>query len=167
MQGMRVTARDVARRSSASPRRRVSARKVVSVLFSDVCGFTELGEHLEPESLHELIGRWFYEAHQVIVRHGGTVEKYMGDAVMAVFGVPVVHEDDALRAARAALGMRTTLTDLNQELVQRWGVQLDVRTGVNTGEVVVGETPGGERPRSATRSTSPSGSRPPPRLVRC
>ena len=123
---------------------RVSARKVVSVLFSDVRGFTELGEHLDPESLHELIGRWFYEAHKVIVRHGGTVEKYMGDAVMAVFGVPVVHEDDALRAARAALEMRSTLTDLNQELVQRWGVQLEVRTGVNTGEVVVGATPGGE-----------------------
>src|SRR4029079_2525229 len=74
----------------------------------------------------------------------GTVEKYMGDAVMAVFGVPVVHEDDALRAARAALEMRATLTDLNQELVQRWGVQVEVRTGVNTGEVVVGATPGGE-----------------------
>ena len=58
---------------------RVSARKVVSVLFSDVRGFTELGEHLDPESLHELVGRWFYEAHHVIARHGGTVEKYMGD----------------------------------------------------------------------------------------
>ena len=122
---------------------RVSARKVVTVLFSDVRGFTELGEHLDPESLHELIGRWFYETHHVIARHGGTVEKYMGDAVMAVFGVPVVHEDDALRAARAALEMGRTLTNLNQELVRRWGVQLEVRTGVNTGEVVVGETPGG------------------------
>ena len=122
---------------------RVSARKVVTVLFSDVRGFTELGEHLDPESLHELVGRWFYEAHHVIARHGGTVEKYMGDAVMAVFGVPAVHEDDALRAARAALEMRATLIDLNEELLQRWGVQLEVRTGVNTGEVVVGETPGG------------------------
>ncbi|HWO48529.1 MAG TPA: adenylate/guanylate cyclase domain-containing protein, partial [Solirubrobacterales bacterium] len=122
---------------------RVSARKLVSVLFSDVRGFTELGEHLDPESLHELVGRWFYEAHHVIARHGGTVEKYMGDAVMAVFGVPVAHEDDALRAARAALEMRTTLTDLNAELERRWGERLEVRTGVNTGEVVVGETPGG------------------------
>ena len=121
---------------------RVSARKVVTVLFGRR-GFTELGEHLDPESLHELIGRWFYETHHVIARHGGTVEKYMGDAVMAVFGVPVVHEDDALRAARAALEMGRTLTNLNQELVRRWGVQLEVRTGVNTGEVVVGETPGG------------------------
>ena len=67
----------------------------------------------------------------------------MGDAVMAVFGVPVAHEDDALRAARAALEMRTTLTDLNAELERRWGERLEVRTGVNSGEVVVGETPGG------------------------
>jgi class 3 adenylate cyclase/tetratricopeptide (TPR) repeat protein len=128
--------------SNAAPAR-VSARKVVTILFSDVRGFTELGERLDPESLHELIGRWFYESHRVIARHGGTVEKYMGDAVMAVFGVPVVHEDDALRAARAALQMRTTLTDLNRELARRWGVQLEVRTGVNTGEVVIGEAPDG------------------------
>jgi len=122
---------------------RVSARKVVSVLFSDVRGFTELGDRLDPESLHELVGRWFYEAHRIIARHGGTVEKYMGDAVMGVFGIPVVHEDDALRAARAALEMRASLTKLNEELVGRWGVQLEVRTGINTGEVVVGEAPGG------------------------
>jgi class 3 adenylate cyclase/tetratricopeptide (TPR) repeat protein len=122
---------------------RVSARKVVTVLFSDVRGFTELGERLDPESLHELVGRWFYEAHRIIARHGGTVEKYMGDAVMGVFGIPVVHEDDALRAARAALEMRASLTELNEELTGRWGVQLEVRTGINTGEVVVGEAPGG------------------------
>ena len=121
----------------------VSARKVVTVLFSDVRGFTALGERLDPESLHELIGRWFRETHRVIVRHGGTVEKYIGDEVMAVFGVPVVHEDDALRASRAALEMEETLTDLNRELEQRWGVGLEVRTGVNTGEVVIGEVPGG------------------------
>ncbi len=121
----------------------VTARKVVTVLFSDVRGFTALGERLDPESLHKLMGRWFLEAHRVITRHGGTVEKYMGDAVMAVFGVPVVHEDDALRASRAALEMDETLTELNRELERRWGVKLEVRTGVNTGEVVIGEAPGG------------------------
>ena len=120
-----------------------TARKVVTVLFSDVRGFTALGERLDPESLHELMGRWFHETHQVITRHGGTVEKYIGDEVMAVFGVPVVHEDDALRASRAALEIDETLTELNRELERRWGVQLEVRTGVNTGEVVIGETPGG------------------------
>lgn len=120
------------------------ARKVVTVLFSDVSGFTALGERLDPESLQQLVGRWFHEAQRVIARHGGVVEKYMGDCVMAVFGVPVVHEDDALRAARAALEMRETLAELNRELERRWGVRLQVRTGVNTGEAVVGEAPGGE-----------------------
>jgi class 3 adenylate cyclase len=120
-------------------------RKVVTVLFSDVCGFTALGEQLDPESLQQLVGRWFHEAQKVIARHGGTVEKYMGDCVMAVFGVPLVHEDDALRAARAALEMHETLVDLNEELAQRWGVRLLVRTGLNTGEAVIGEAPDGER----------------------
>jgi class 3 adenylate cyclase/tetratricopeptide (TPR) repeat protein len=121
-----------------------AARKIVTVVFADVTGFTALGERLDAESLQQLVGRWFTEAQRVIDRHGGTVEKFIGDAVMAVFGVPVVHEDDALRAARAALEMRDTLVDLNEELAQRWGVRLDVRTGVNTGEVVIGRAPGGE-----------------------
>jgi class 3 adenylate cyclase/tetratricopeptide (TPR) repeat protein len=120
------------------------ARKVVTVLFSDVSGFTVLGERLDPESLHQVIGRWFEGTDQVIERHGGTVEKHMGDAVMAVFGVPVVHEDDALRAGRAALEMQQKLADLNEELARRWDVQLSVRTGLNTGEVVVGDDAGGE-----------------------
>jgi class 3 adenylate cyclase/tetratricopeptide (TPR) repeat protein len=120
------------------------ARKVVTVLFADVSGFTELGERLDPESLHQVIGRWFEGADQVIERHGGTIEKHMGDAVMAVFGVPVVHEDDALRAGRAALEMQQKLADINDELARRWGVQLSVRTGLNTGEVVVGDDAGGE-----------------------
>src|SRR5919197_1547495 len=120
-----------------------TARKVVTVLFSDVSGFTALGERLDPESLQQLMGRWFNETKRIIEHHAGTVEKYMGDAVMAVFGVPVVHEDDALRAARAALQMRTTLTNLNREIARRWGVELEVRTGVNTGEAVIGEAPGG------------------------
>lgn len=120
------------------------SRKVVTVVFADVSGFTQLGERLDPESLQQLVGRWFHAAQRVIVRHGGVVEKYMGDCVMAVFGVPMVHEDDALRAARAAVEMRDTLGRLNRELEQRWGVRLNVRTGVNTGEAVVGRAPGGE-----------------------
>jgi len=120
------------------------ARKIVTVVFADVSGFTALGEQLDPESLQQLVGRWFHEAQQVIARHGGVVEKYMGDCVMAVFGVPVVHEDDALRAARAALQLRDTLAELNEELVRRWGVRLRVHTGVNTGEAAIGEAPGGE-----------------------
>jgi class 3 adenylate cyclase/tetratricopeptide (TPR) repeat protein len=123
--------------ASAAPVR-ARARKVVTVLFSDVSGFTALAERLDPESLHQVIGRWFDRADRVLERHGGTVEKHMGDAVMAVFGAPVAHEDDAVRAARAALEMAGALAALNEELVRRWGVELSARTGVNTGEVVVG-----------------------------
>src|SRR5215211_1465000 len=105
---------------------RTSARKVVSVLFSDVSGFTALGERLDPESLQQLMNQWFGETRRIIERHDGTVEKYMGDAVMAVFGVPVVHEDDAVRGARAALEMRDTLAKLNDVLAARWGVRLEI-----------------------------------------
>jgi class 3 adenylate cyclase/tetratricopeptide (TPR) repeat protein len=120
-----------------------TSRKVVTVLFSDVSGFTALGERLDPESLQQLMSRWFGETRRIIKHHDGTIEKYMGDAVMAVFGVPVVHEDDAARAARAALEMRDTLIELNDELARRWGERLEIHTGLNTGEVVVGSAPGG------------------------
>jgi class 3 adenylate cyclase/tetratricopeptide (TPR) repeat protein len=119
------------------------ARKLVTALFTDVSGFTALGERLDPESLHEVIGRWFEGADRAIERHGGTVEKHMGDAVMAVFGVPVAHEDDVIRAARAALEIGEALTELNHEIERRWGVELNVRTGLNTGEAVVGDDPTG------------------------
>src|SRR5215218_199099 len=121
-----------------------TARKVVTVLFSDVSGFTALGERLDPESLQQLMSRWFGETRRIVEHHAGTVEKYMGDAVMAVFGVPVVHEDDAVRAARAALEMHDTLGHLNDEIEQRWGVRLEIHTGLNTGEVVIGSAPGGD-----------------------
>ena len=81
-------------------------RKTVSVLFADVTGSTALGERLDPESLRHVMGRYFDVARNVIERHGGTVEKFAGDSVMAVFGVPVLHEDDALRAVRAAADLR-------------------------------------------------------------
>src|ERR671933_348936 len=79
------------------------ARKMVTVMFADVSGFTALGERLDPESLQQVMSRYFAAMRQVVARHGGVVEKLIGDAIMAIFGVPVVHEDDALRAARAAL----------------------------------------------------------------
>jgi class 3 adenylate cyclase len=100
-------------------------RKVVTVLFCDVTGSTALGESLDPEALRTVMARYFDVARVAIERHGGTLEKFIGDAVMAVFGVPTVREDDALRAVRAA-----------QEL--RDAVEVDVRIGVNTGEVVTG-----------------------------
>jgi predicted ATPase/class 3 adenylate cyclase len=119
------------------------ARKTVTVIFADVSGFTALGERLDPESLQQVIARYFAEMRQVVARHGGSVEKLIGDAVMAVFGVPVLHEDDALRAARAALEMRDALEVLNEALAQQWDVRLQTHTGLNTGEVVVSDSADG------------------------
>jgi class 3 adenylate cyclase/tetratricopeptide (TPR) repeat protein len=119
-------------------------RKTVTVVFVDITGSTGLGERLDPESLRRVMTRYFDEMRTVVERHGGTVEKFIGDAVMAVFGVPVLHEDDALRAVRSAVEMRGALVDLNKALEARWGVRLQVRTGVNTGEVVAGDPAAGE-----------------------
>jgi class 3 adenylate cyclase/tetratricopeptide (TPR) repeat protein len=113
-------------------------RKTVTVLFCDVTGSTAMGERLDPESLREVMRRYFEAARKVIEQHGGTVEKFIGDAVMAVFGVPVLHEDDALRAVRAAVGLRDALAALNDELERDYGTTVTVRTGVNTGPVVTG-----------------------------
>ena len=113
-------------------------RRVVTILFCDVTGSTALGERLDPESLRRVMARYFEVAREVIEGHGGTVEKFIGDAVMAVFGVPVLHEDDALRAVRAAAELRERLAALDDELDRDHGVTLTVRTGINTGEVVAG-----------------------------
>jgi class 3 adenylate cyclase/tetratricopeptide (TPR) repeat protein len=113
-------------------------RKIVTILFTDVTGSTSLGERLDPESLRGVMGRYFDAARTVVDRHGGTVEKFIGDAVMAVFGIPVVHEDDALRAVRAAVELNQRLTTLDDELEELYGVRLELRTGVYTGEVAVG-----------------------------
>jgi class 3 adenylate cyclase/tetratricopeptide (TPR) repeat protein len=114
------------------------ARKVVTVLFTDVAGSTALGEQLDPEVLRRVMWRYFEAVQGALERHGGTVEKFIGDAVMAVFGVPVVHEDDALRSVRAAAEIGDALRALNDELAREHGVRIATRTGVNTGEVIVG-----------------------------
>jgi class 3 adenylate cyclase/tetratricopeptide (TPR) repeat protein len=119
-----------------TPRR--EQRKTVTVLQCDVTGSTALGEQLDPESLRAALARYFEAAKAVIERHGGTVEKFIGDAVLAVFGVPVVHEDDALRAVRSAADIRAAMSRLNEELSRDYGVTLTLRIGVNTGEVVTG-----------------------------
>lgn len=103
-------------------------RKVVTVLFCDVAGSTSLGESVDPEALRSILHRYFERIKAIVDGHGGTVEKFVGDAVMAVFGIPVLHEDDALRAVRAASGILEALPEL--------GVQ--ARIGINTGEVVTG-----------------------------
>src|SRR5919198_3275373 len=103
-------------------------RKTVTVLFCDVTGSTALGDTIDPEALRALLARYFERMREIVERHGGTVEKFIGDAVMAVFGVPVAYEDDAVRAMRAAAEMRDAVPEL--------GVQ--VRIGVHTGIVVAG-----------------------------
>jgi class 3 adenylate cyclase len=122
---------------AASPASRAQ-RKTVTVLFCDVTESTALGERLDPESFRQVMRRYFDAARSVIERHGGTVEKFIGDVVMAVFGVPVLHEDDALRAVRAAAGLREQIAVLNTELEAGFGATVSVRTGVNTGTVVTG-----------------------------
>jgi class 3 adenylate cyclase/tetratricopeptide (TPR) repeat protein len=120
------------------------ARKTVSVLFCDVAGSTTLAERLDPESVRDVMTRFFRRMRAALERHGGTVEKFIGDAVMAVFGVPVLHEDDAFRAVRAAQSMREELEALNVDLEARFGIQVHARIGVNTGEVVVGDPAAGQ-----------------------
>ena len=117
-----------------------SARKTVTVVFCDVTGSTALGEQLDPESLREVIQKYFAQMRAVIERHGGTVEKFIGDAVMAVFGVPQVHEDDALRAVRAAADMQGALAAANETFDSEFGVRIQARIGVNTGEVIAGDS---------------------------
>jgi class 3 adenylate cyclase/tetratricopeptide (TPR) repeat protein len=103
-------------------------RKTVTVLFCDVTGSTALSETLDPERLRALLARYFERMRGIVEHHGGSVEKFIGDAVMAVFGVPVLHEDDALRAVRSAVEMRDALPELG----------IEGRIGLTTGEVVTG-----------------------------
>jgi class 3 adenylate cyclase/tetratricopeptide (TPR) repeat protein len=124
------------RETANAPRER---RKTVTVLFCDVTGSTALGESTDPEAVRGLLARYFERMKGIVESHGGTVEKFIGDAVVAVFGVPQVHEDDALRAVRAAMEMRDSLADLNEELEKRFGARIAVRIGLNTGEVVAGD----------------------------
>jgi class 3 adenylate cyclase/tetratricopeptide (TPR) repeat protein len=112
-------------------------RKTLTAVFCDVVGSTPLGERLDAEVLRSVLRRYFDEMREVVERHGGQVSKFIGDAVVGIFGIPHVREDDALRAVRAADEMRTRLATLNTSLKTQWGVELQARTGVCTGEVVV------------------------------
>ncbi len=111
-------------------------RKLVTVLFADVTGSTSLGEQLDPERFSEILRVYFDAMREEIEAEGGTVEKFIGDAVMAAFGVPVAHEDDPARALRAAARMLRRLEVVNEDLSARHDVRLQIRIGVNTGEVL-------------------------------
>ena len=114
-------------------------RKTVTVLFADIVSSTSRGEQTDPESTRRMLARYFDAMRQVVERHGGTVEKFIGDAVMAVFGIPTLHEDDALRAVRAAHGLRGAVDLLNEEVAGTGWAPIALRIGVNTGEVVTGD----------------------------
>ena len=119
--------------------RAAEGRKTVTVLFCDLVAYTELAGRLDPEALRDVMLRFFERAGAVIEAHGGTVEKFVGDEIMAVFGVPVVHEDDVLRAVRAAVAVHECVAKLDRE----GDVRLEVRIGINTGEVVTGDPTAG------------------------
>src|SRR6266566_3794780 len=124
-------------------------RKTVTVVFCDVADSTALSRRLDPEALRVVMLRYFAAMRDCVERRGGVVEKFIGDAVMAVFGVPITREDDALRAVRAAIEMRAALDDLNDELTRDMGVRIAIRIGVNTGEVVTSASPAGEQALAA------------------
>ena len=97
----------------------------VTVLFVDVTGSTSLGERLDPEAMRRIFSRYFGEVATIVARHGGTLEKFAGDALVAVFGLPVLHEDDALRAVRAAVEARSALAVVNDELIRDYELGLE------------------------------------------
>ena len=119
-------------------------RREVTLVTSDLKGSTALGERLDPEALREVLNRYFAVMRAVFESHGGTIEKIIGDAIVAVFGLPFRHDDDPLRAIEAAAESQRALSTLNDELEQGWGVRLVVRTGVATGEVTFGKAESGQ-----------------------
>ena len=119
-------------------------RKTATVLFADIVDSTSLAAALDPEVLRAVLRRYFDTVRTIVERHGGTIEKFMGDSAMAVFGVPRTHEEDALRAVRAAHDLREALIALNSELGPEHGLELRVRIGINTGEVLTGDAAAGQ-----------------------
>jgi class 3 adenylate cyclase len=122
----------------------VRARRPTTVVFADVVDSTTLGELHDPESVHRILERYSDIAQRILGGHGGEIEKFIGDAVVAFFGLTEVHEDDALRAVRAAIELRDAVAELRDELVQSSGIELAVSIGVNSGDVFVGGGAGRE-----------------------
>jgi adenylate cyclase len=113
-------------------------RRTVTVLFADLSGYTAIAERLDPESVKRELDRILGRLSAEVLRHGGHVDKFIGDNVMAIFGAPVAHGDDAVRAVRAGLGMQDAMDEINQPLSAQWGVTFELCVGVNTGEVLAG-----------------------------
>ena len=130
---------------AAPPLSPTADRRVVTVLFTDVSGFTSMSEKLDPEEVTEIVNNFFKVLTEPIYRYGGVVDKYIGDAIMALFGAPVTHEDDPERAVRAAWEMQIAAKKHAAELESRTGILLKVRIGLNTGLVVAGTIGGSQR----------------------
>ncbi len=113
-------------------------RRRVTVLFADLSGYTAVSERMDPEAVKALVEASLRRLGNEVTRHGGTVDKYIGDNVMALFGAPVAHEDDEERAVRAALGMQAAMDGINADLSARHGASFQLRVGINTGEVLAG-----------------------------
>lgn len=114
-------------------------RRTVTVLFSDVVGFTTISEKLDPETVYNVIEESVAAFREAIYAHEGTLDKFMGDGVMALFGAPLMHEDDPARAVRCALDMQAALETISDQLVAQHGIPLQMRVGLNLGTVVVGD----------------------------
>jgi DNA-binding SARP family transcriptional activator len=135
---------DLTAKATQDARPEEERRKVVTILFTDIVDSTSLGVQLDPEVLRSVMRRYFDTVRTIVERHGGTLEKSIGDAAMAVFGIPQLHEDDALRAVRAANELREALIGLNAELQLDHGLAIQVRTGINTGQVLAGDAASGQ-----------------------
>ena len=134
----------LAEEPSAEPAAAEERRKTVTVLFVGIVDFMNLAAALDPEVLRSIMRRYFDTVRTIVERHGGTVEKFIGDTAMAVFGVPLMHEDDALRAVRSANDLGDALVSLNADLERDQGLTLQIRTGISTGEVLVGDAASGQ-----------------------
>ena len=135
---------ELAPMSGTEPATGEERRKTVTVLFVGIVDFASLGAALDPEVLRSIMRRYFDTVRTIVERHGGTVEKFIGDTAMAVFGVPLMHEDDALRAVRSARDLGEALVALNAELERDQGLALQIRSGIDTGEVLVGDAASGQ-----------------------
>ncbi|MCG5212950.1 AAA family ATPase [Streptosporangium sp. KLBMP 9127] len=120
------------------------ARRNVVIFFIDLVGWTELAERLDPELLRSVLDRYYEACTSGIIEHGGVVEKYIGDAIMATFGIPISSEDDALRAVRAAHAALTRVRELSDGLAPTHGIRLDVHCGISAGEAIVIDSPGSD-----------------------
>jgi class 3 adenylate cyclase len=132
------TPRHLAEKILVSKTALTGERKQVTVLFADVSGFTALSERLDPEDVHQLMNRAFELMLAEVHRYEGTVNQFLGDGIMALFGAPVAHEDHARRAVHAALGIRAALQEYHDDLERERGITFQIRQGLNTGLVVVG-----------------------------